>query len=174
MTRGRAIRLAGAVALAALAAGCERGDPNLMRIERSTQGPDEFAIVPGKPLEIPNNLSALPPPAPEGAPNRTDPTPEADAVAALGGNPDRLRRDGTAPDSALVRSATRFGVDPGVREELAAQDLEFRRRNRGRVLERLFNITTYYDAYERSELDQHGEQERWRRAGARSSGAPPR
>jgi len=162
-----------ALALLVLVSACARGEPNLMRIERSGQGPDEFAIVPGKPIEIPQDLSSLPPPAPPGSGSRTDATPEIDAVAALGGSPARLRRDGQLSDPGLARSAGRYGVDPGVRADLAAEDLEFRRNNRGRLLERLFNVTTYYDVYERTELNQHAEQERWRRAGARSSAAPP-
>jgi len=162
-----------ALACLALAAACGPREPNLMRLSSSEEGPDEFAILPGKPIEIPEDVASLPPPSPEGTPNRTDPTPEADAVAALGGRPGRLERDGRTPDGTLVASATRYGVQSGVREELAEQDAEFRRRNRGRLLERLFNVTTYFDAYQRSELDQYGEQERWRRAGARTSAAPP-
>lgn len=167
------LRLLVVVGLVCAVAACGPREPELFNLTRGQQGPDEFAILPGKPIEIPQDLSALPPPAPPGTSNRTDATPEADAVAALGGNPARLARDGRAPDGAVVRATTRYGVDPDVREDLAAADLEFRRRNRGRLLERWFGLTTYYDAYERTELNQHREQERWRRAGARSSAAPP-
>jgi hypothetical protein len=172
MNGARTYRAVAALALVALVSACARGEPNLMRIQ-STQGPDEFAIVPGKPIEIPEDLSSLPPPSAPGSANRTDATPDRDAVAALGGTPSRLVRDGRTSAPDLVRSASRYGVQPGVREELAAADLEFRRNNRGRVLERLFNVTTYFDAYAQTELNQHAEQERWRRAGARSSAAPP-
>jgi hypothetical protein len=168
-----AYRALGALALAALLGACARGEPDLMRLSSGQEGPDEFAIVPGKPIEMPPDLAALPPPAPEGAANRADPTPEADAVAALGGRPERLERDGRAPDGALLRAAGRHGVQPDIRDQLAEADQAFRGDNRGRVLERVFNVTTYFDAYARSELDKHAEQERWRRAGARSSAAPP-
>ncbi len=36
-------------------------------------GPDEFAILPTKPLEMPADVAALPPPTP-GAANRADPS----------------------------------------------------------------------------------------------------
>ena len=61
--------------------------------------------------------------------------------------------------------ATRYGVDPDIRPELAAADLEYRRDNRGRILERLFDVNVYFRAYERMELDQYAELERLRRAG---------
>ena len=169
---GSLARAGAVVAVCAALAACSRGEPNLMRIERTNSSPDEFAIVPGKPVQIPETLGELPPPQPGGT-NRADATPEADATAALGGSPARLQRDGQSPDGTLVRQAGRFGTDGNVREDLAEADLEFRRRNRGRLLERLFGITTYFDAYSRQELAQHPEQERWRRAGARSSAAPP-
>ena len=168
-----ALRRAALLALGLALAACARGEPNLMRIDRGGPSPDEFAIVPGKPIEIPDTLSTLPPPAPPGSGSRADPTPERDAVAALGGDPARMVPDGQAPASGLLASAGRFGTDGNIRAELAAEDAEFRRRNRGRLLERLAGVTTYFDAYSRSELNQHAEQERVRRAGVRSSGAPP-
>ena len=46
-------------------------------------GPDEFAIVPNRPLTIPAT-NALPPPQPGGT-NPADPRPIAEAMAAMGG-----------------------------------------------------------------------------------------
>lgn len=166
------MRAAGLVVLCLALSACARGAPNLMRIERTQNSPDEFAILPGKPLELPQDLQALPPPSPLGGRNRTDPTPFADAAVALGGRASATERDGRTPDSGLVNAASRYGVDPAIRAELATEDLEFRRRNRGRLLERWVGKTTYFDAYDRGELNQVEEQERWRRAGARSSAAP--
>ncbi|MEM0936911.1 MAG: DUF3035 domain-containing protein [Pseudomonadota bacterium] len=143
-----------------------------MNLSRGLPGPDEFAILPGKPIEIPEDLTALPPPPPPGSGSRTDPTPQADAVAALGGNPARLTSDGRTPDGTLVAAAGRFGTDPAIREELSAQDAEFRSRNQGRALERAFGVTTYFNVYGRESLDQNGEVIRYRRAGARTPGAP--
>lgn len=164
----RAIVILGMLALAA----CGRDeDPELMNIRQDrADGPDEFSILPTKPLEIPQDLASLPAPTPGGV-NRTDPTPEADVAIALGGNPTVLSRAST--DGALLAQAGRYGVAPNIREELAAADLEFRRRNNGLLLERLLNVSVYFQAYEDMELDQRAELERLRRAGIRTSGVPP-
>jgi hypothetical protein len=83
--KGRAVIAIAAMVTLAACAGDR--DPQLMNL-RSGQGPDEFAIVPPKPLELPENLAELPEPTPGGF-NRTDQNPEADAVIALGGTPAR-------------------------------------------------------------------------------------
>ena len=146
-------------------------EPNLLNIKQPrSEGPDEFAVLPSKPIEIPQDLAALPQPTPGGT-NRTDPTPEADLAIALGGNPAVLSRSDA--DGALRTHVGRFGVDPQIRAELAAADLEFRRKNDGRLLERFFNVNVYFQAYEPFELDQYRELERLRRAGVRTSGVPP-
>lgn len=172
----RAARVAIAIFLVAGLglAGCSRNSqPQLMNVASGTDTPDEFAILPNKPIEMPEDLAALPQPTPGGT-NRVDPTPEADAVAALGGDPARLKPGGVpAADSALVSRATRFGVADDIRQTLAAEDLEYRRRNDGRLLERLFNVSVYFKAYRPMSLDQHAELARWRRAGAQNVGAPP-
>jgi len=156
-------------------AGCS-GDktPQLMNVSSSGNTPDEFLILPNKPLKTPPDLSALPTPTPGGT-NRVDPTPEADAVAALGGNPKHLNQTGIpASDSALMAQTTRFGMAADIRPTLAAEDLEFRRRHNGRLLERLLNVTVYFRAYQSQSLDQYAELLRWRQAGARNVGAPPK
>lgn len=155
-------------------AGCSgSGDPELMNLDRGRTGPDEFRIVPTRPLEMPSSFATLPTPLP-GAANRADPDPRADAVAALGGRPELLGAAGVpAADGGIVAHATRFGVTPGIRDQLAAEDLEFRRRNRGRPLDRLFGNTVYFEAYRPLSLDRHAELERWRAAGARTPAAPP-
>lgn len=153
--------------LVALAA-CGRGDPQLMNLRNTESGPDEFAILPTNPIEIPTDLAALPPPTPGGV-NRVDPDPEGDAIRALGGNPERSNR--AAGD--IVSYAARFGVTPEIRGTLAAEDLEFRSRNQGRVLERLFNTNVYFRAYREQALDRYAELERLRRAGVRTPAAPP-
>ncbi len=96
--------------------------------------------------------------------NRVDPDPEGDAIRALGGNPERANR--AAGD--VVNYAARFGVTPEIRGTLAAEDLEFRSRNQGRVLERLFNTNVYFNAYRDQALDRYAELERLRRAGIRT------
>jgi hypothetical protein len=154
-----------------LAACGGRGDPQLMNLT-SGQGPDEFAIVPPKPLELPESLTDLPEPTPGGG-NLTDRQPENEAIVALGGSPSAA---GGIPsgDAALYAHAARFGVDGGIRSTIAAEDLEWRRDNRGRPLEKLFNVNVYYKAYRKQRLDQQAELARWRRLGIRTPSAPPR
>lgn len=166
---GRVLAIGMMLVLAAC--GRENYQPNLLNIRQSrVDGPDEFAILPTKPLEIPGDLAALPEPTP-GARNLVDPTPEADAIAALGGNAAALTR--ATGDGALVAYAGRHGIDSQIRASLAASDLEFRRRNDGRVLERLFSVNVYFDSYRTMELDQYAELERLRRLGIRTSAVPP-
>ena len=154
--------------VALLLAGCSSSEePNLMNLTPPGNRPDEFAILPPKPLQMPETLAALPTPTPGGS-NLTDPTPQADAVVALGGKP-----GAGGSDPALVAWTTRMGVDPTIRGSLAAEDTDFRRRNPGKLLPRLFGQTTYYDAYRKSELDQQAELDYWRQRGVRTPSAPP-
>lgn len=148
------------------------GDPKLMNIRAGQSSPDEFAILPSKPLQMPPDLAVLPAPTPGGA-NITDPTPQADAVAALGGNPARLADQGIgAADQALVAYAGRTGTDPNIRPELAQADVGWRSRNARRPLEALVGTNVYQRAYRSMALDQTEEQIRWQRAGARTSTSP--
>ncbi len=162
----------GAAAAFGLAACSGDGAPKLLNLSSSTNGPDEFAIVPNKPLEAPESFNALPPPTPGGA-NRTDVTPQADAIAALGGRPGAAVAI-PGSDAGIVNAATRYGVDKSIRATLAKEDLEFRRRNDGRLLERLFSVNVYFRAYSRMALDKYAELERFRRLGVRTPAAPPK
>ena len=164
---GRTMALA--VALLTLVACGNDRPPRLMNLTSSTDGPDEFGILPPKALELPESLTDLPEPTPGGT-NLTDPTPNEDAIAALGGRPGA----GSGGDAGLVNHSARYGRAAGIREQLAAEDLEFRSRNRGRPLERLFNLNVYFRAYKKQSLDQYAELQRWRRAGARNPSAPPK
>jgi len=161
------------LATLALGACASNRTPELMNLRSDSAGPDEFGILPTKPLEMPDSLSELPPPTPGGS-NITDPTPEADAMAALGGKPDRLKTNGVpAGDGALVARATRYGSTADIRTQLAAEDLDYRRKHDGRLLERLFNVNVYFKAYKPMALDQEAELERWRKLGLRTPAAPP-
>jgi hypothetical protein len=166
--RGKAV-----IAVAAMLAlvACGNGTPQLMNL-RTGEGPDEFGIVPPKPLAMPESLTELPEPTPGGT-NRTDRDPEAEAAIALGGRPGAA---GGIPagDGALYAHAARFGVESGIRATLASEDLEWRRDNNGRILERLFNVNVYYKAYREQRLDQQAELLRWRKLGIRTPSAPPR
>lgn len=156
-----------------LLAACST-DPHLMNISSGGTGPDEFAILPTKPLQMPADLAMLPTPTPGGT-NLTDPTPKADAVAALGGNPGQLAAQGIgAADGALVAYASRLGRDPAIRQTTAQEDVAWRSRHSRRLLEVLARTNVYYRAYDPMTLDSWAELERWRPTGVRLPAAPPR
>lgn len=158
-------------AVMALGACSGSDQPILMHAASQDRAPDEFGILPTKPLEMPDSLSELPAPRPGGS-NRVDPQPRADVARALGGNPARAVASGQI-DGGIVNHASRFGRNDTIRAELAAEDLQFRRDNDGRLLERLFAVNVYHNAYSEMWLDKYSELERWRRAGARTPSAPP-
>jgi len=159
------------VSLVALSA-CEGDQPELMNIRTDT--PDEFAILPTRALEAPEDYTALPAPTPGGT-NLADPNPQGDAVAALGGNPERLETTGRiyAGEQSLVNYTTRYGVPGDIRSVLAAEDLAWRQDNNGKLLERLFNVNVYYESYEPMALDQYTEWERLQAKGIWTPSAPP-
>jgi len=171
--RGLSWRVVALACLGGFSVSACAGDavPQLMNLRSPSNGPDEFSILPAKPLELPQDLTALPDPTP-GAGNLTDPDPRADAIAALGGS---VTKAGGVPagDAGLAAYAGRNGVSADIRTTLATEDLEFRKRNNARLLERVFDLNVYFRAYERQSLDQHAELARWRRAGARTPSAPP-
>jgi len=153
-------------------AACGRGDGALTRIKSDSNGPDEFSILPTGPLQTPETYS-LPVPTPGGA-NLVDPNPRAAGVAALGGNPAATVPGAvSASDGGLVNHARRYGVNPVVRQELASEDAQVRRRH-GRV--NIFNIgpnDDYTDAYRKHWLDSQAEQDRMTRSGVVTPSAPP-
>jgi Protein of unknown function (DUF3035) len=123
----------GALLAAVLALGgcAEGGLAGSLRAAGVAGTPDEFMVLPTRPLEMPANLAALPPPTP-GRPNRVDYQPLGEAIAGLSGRPGA---PGNADGGALVAAAG--PRDPNVRAELAVEDAEWRRTHRGRLLERL-------------------------------------
>jgi hypothetical protein len=163
------------LALAAGLSACGKNrDIQLHELNTSQDGPEEFGILPVKALETPEDISQLPAPTPGGR-NRTDQTPVADAVAALGGNPNRVEPRGegvSRSDGSLVNYASRKGVTPGIRQKLAAEDLEFRKR------QSLFTWSIkkedkYYDAYRKMAIDPYYVLRLYRNAGARTPAALP-
>lgn len=145
-----------ALCLVALSALVACGQPGERIPNRVKTGPDEFSIVPNKPLQEPESYSVLPAPTPGGA-NLTDATPKADAIVALGG---RVPTGGV--DGGIVTYASRYGVDPTIRAELSKAD-ERRRTGRGR----------YERAYKRFALDAYAEWQRLRALGIVVPSAPP-
>ena len=75
-----------------LLAGCAR--------DRLVRSPEEFDVLPLRPLEIPSDTSRLPPP---GGRNLAEPDPLADGLAALGGDPRR------ASDARLLGAGAVLG-----------------------------------------------------------------
>ena len=164
--------LAASMALTACAKRNEDGQVTLSRIQKTGDGPDEFSIMPGKPLQTPESFSALPAPNPGGA-NRTDQNPKADGIAALGGNPAALNAGVSSADASLMQHSARYGTQAGIRTQLQIEDNEVRRRH-GRV--NIFNIgktDDYTDAYKRQWLDADREQQRLRALGIKTPSAPP-
>ena len=105
MRAGRGALVIAAVAILTLSAcSNSEGVPELMNVGQPGAGPDEFAILPTKPIVIPENLAELPAPTPGGA-NLTDPTPNADAIVALGGRPGAPRHH-PSPHPVRHRTST--------------------------------------------------------------------
>ncbi|MCV6586225.1 MAG: DUF3035 domain-containing protein [Marinibacterium sp.] len=148
-------------------------DRGLQTVVKNGRGPDEFLVIPSKPLSEPESYTFLPAPTPGGA-NITDQNPEADAIAALGGNPAALNST-TIPgsDGALVNNARRYGSDADIRTVLAQEDADFRKR-RGRFANiKLFNVDRYADVYSSQTLNADEQERRYRQAGVPTPAAPP-
>ncbi|WP_170772786.1 DUF3035 domain-containing protein [Ruegeria lacuscaerulensis] len=161
-----------AVTLAFTVAGCS--DIGLRHLQAPGPGPDEFSVLPVKPLTQPEDYQFLPAPTP-GAGNLTDPTPKGDAIAALGGNPDALNPNTAIPaaDGALVTASSRYGVTENARQVVDAEDAEFRRKQSRFTRLRLFNVDRYSQVYKRWALDSSQVNEQARQAGVETPSAPP-
>ena len=117
MRSARVVLAVVTASLLVLAACSSKTPPNLMNISSETDGPDEFAILPPKPLAMPESLTALPEPTPGGE-NRTDQHPMDDALVALGGKPNTTGKVAAA-DASLYNYANREGITPGIRQTLS-------------------------------------------------------
>ncbi|MBC6442281.1 MAG: DUF3035 domain-containing protein [Rhodobacteraceae bacterium] len=136
-------------------------------------GPDEFSILPTKPLEQPENYTELPIPQ-AGGPNLVDSQPEQDAVAALGGNPSSLTSTVIRPgEGTLLAVAERRGRDTGIREVLTREDADWRANRQPRLLERWFGTDTYFRTYENQTIQARSVAEHLRHSGVRVPVAPP-
>ncbi len=153
----------------ALSACANKG---LRDLRTDSKGPDEFMIQPVKPLEEPASYSALPPPTP-GQANLSDRSARSEGVSAFGGRPQALEGGIDRRDGALVTHASRLGVAPGIRTELAETDAAFRKRKARFTQIRIVPVDRYNQAYKRQALDAGAEAARWRRAGARTPSSPP-
>lgn len=158
---------------ALMMAACTSGERSLHDSRNTGGGPDEFAVLPVKSLEIPAEMK-LPTPTPGGA-NRTDPNPKAAAIAALGGNAAVLQRGGVpASDAALVSAASRNGVSADIRATLADEDARIRKTRRTfSLFGGLFSRNGYFGAYANQALNAYAELQRFRQLGVATPSAPP-
>lgn len=174
----KAYQITGAAVVMLALAGCDtsQGLGRLFATNPHAQtGPDEFGIVPTKPLETPPNFTELPTPNPN-ARNRVDREPDKDAVAALGGRPERLDSPNLqAGEGALLAAAQRRtgGSGTNIREVLADEDAKLRDRRGPQLLERWFGTDTYFRTYDGDTLRARGTAENLRRRGVRVPAAPP-
>jgi hypothetical protein len=135
-------------------------------------GPDDFLVNPSKPLQEPNSYTALPGPTP-GQTNLVDATPLADAAAALGGRRGDPNAGVPSRDRAIVAYASRFGVTPNVRAELAAKDAAFRKSKRRFTKVKIVREDMYNEAYKRQTLDPNEIARLYRNSGISTPTASP-
>ncbi len=152
-------------------AGCS--NQGLRDLRNGGLGPDEFLVLPAKPLEEPANYANLPVPTPGGT-NLTDPQPRADAVVALGGRASALENQGVpSSDAGLVTYVSRNGVPQNIRQTTSLEDQEFRQR-RGRFTRiRLFRTDRYNQVYRSQTLDSFAMEREARRLGIQTPSNPP-
>lgn len=144
----------------------------LRDIRPTGDGPDEFLFQPSKPLEAPASYSELPTPTP-GQANLTDRNALNEGIIAFGGRPEATGDGIPASDGALVQHASRLGVAPNIREDLAETDAAFRKRKARFTQFRIVPVDRYFQAYRRQTLDADAEAAKWRRAGARTPSYAP-
>lgn len=135
---------------------------------RSAGSPDEFMVLPTKPLEMPSDLASLPAPTP-GARNRVDYEPREEAVASLTGK--ETEDAGNASAAAVI--ARSGPIDPAIRGKLAAEDVTYRDEHQGKLLPRLFARDENDVIYGDVTLDAAAEYERLRAQGVAVPPAPP-
>ena len=145
----------------------------LRTIRNSSNGPDEFLVQPVKPLQLPPDIAALPPPTPGGS-NLVDHRPLDDAAIAVGG---RAQSSPNAPvpgsDGAVVTYASRFGVSGDIRQALAQEDAEFRRKRQRFTQYRIVPVDRYNEVYKRYAIDPFAVAESYRQIGVKTPSSPP-
>jgi hypothetical protein len=163
-------RIALFILLAVTLAACSSN--GLRKLEAPSDGPDEFGLQPVKALETPTDYTTLPEPTP-GQANLTDRSALNEGVIAFGGRPEADGGAIPSSDGALVQHASRLGVLPNVRADLAETDAKFRKRKQRFTGIRIVPVDRYNQAYKKQSLDQNAEARKWRRAGARTPSYAP-
>lgn len=144
----------------------------LRDLQNVSDGPNEFMLQPSKPLQSPASYSDLPPPTP-GQSNLTDRSALNEGTIAFGGRPEAADAAIPASDGALVQHASRLGVAPDIRGDLAQSDARFRKRKARFTQFRIVPVDRYNQAYRRETLNADNEASRWRAAGARTPSYAP-
>ena len=150
---------------------CSESDPNLFSLKNLSDGPDEFALVTLREIQMPTDFSILPKPTLGGV-NLTDQNPQEDVILALGGSLTAKTNLTQEDDKLLEETASRFGVMENIRNELALEYMKFRTDNRGLLLERLVNMNVYFKAYSSMTLDSKQELERLSKLGVKIFAVP--
>ena len=136
------------------------------------RGPDEFGVLPTTPLQYPKNMSQLPEPNLLGQ-NLADKRPIDDVINALGGNASLQKESKIQKnEEPLLKEISRFGITPDIRTITASEDVEFREKNKAKVLERLVGVNTYKIRYRSQRLDAEKELERLNLLGIKTPTAP--
>ena len=159
-------RISGIFVTLFLLSACSSDDARLRDLYDVGTGPEEFAVLPSKPLTIPSNLKNLPVPD-LAAGNLADPTPKLDLIEMLGGSIDNSISI-PAKDKNLLNYVSRAGVDTNIREELAKEDRKFLRRMGVLTSVKLFRVDRYNQIYRKMTLSAPKELERWRSLGVRT------
>ncbi|AXI48256.1 DUF3035 domain-containing protein [Sulfitobacter sp. SK012] len=154
----------------AFLAGC--ANVGLRDLRSDSEGPDEFSVQPVGALQQPSDYRALPAPTP-GQANLTDRNPKQEGLTAFGGSIGNPTGPIPASNGALVQHASRLGVTPSIRQDLAVADAEFRRSKSRFTQYRIVPVDRYDQAYRSQAIDAQREAARWRQAGARTPSAPP-
>ena len=159
-------RISGIFVTLFLLSACSSDDARLRDLYDVGTGPEEFAVLPSKPLTIPSNLKNLPVPD-LAAGNLADATPKRDLIEMLGGSIDNSISI-PAKDKNLLNYVSRAGVDTNIREELAEEDRKFLRRMGVLTSVKLFRVDRYNQIYRKMTLSAPKELERWRSLGVRT------
>ena len=169
----RGLKLMVLVGLCAGMSACgQRGDrSSLINLRQSAIAPDEFLVVPQKPLETPSDLRSLPAPVPGEKP-LVEIDFEASLFAALGGGQTSGSSVPASDRSFVAAAQAQFGVTRDIRDVLRAEDQAYRDRYSGR-LERLAKKREAARLYDPMLLDPLAELARLRALGVSVPAVPP-
>ncbi len=158
------------VCIALAACGGKDKDVVLAKIKKKGDGPDEFSIIPGKALQEPEDYTLLPKPTP-GNINLTDQTPKIDGIIALGGTPPQSGIAKT--ETSLVAHVGQFNAPTNIRQTIATEDKELRRRYGNVNIFKFGGAGNYNAAYRKHWLNGYSEQERLSQRNVQTPTAPP-